>query len=77
MERWFLDQLAGPKGESVTYERIGSCCGFETPNGFMGIGMLDKYRVYIAGDPTPKTLFLNMYDFEEPLIPHGFTAKKG
>jgi hypothetical protein len=75
-ERRFLDQLAGPNGEKITYTRIGSCCPFPTPRSFLGNGLLDQYEVRIAGDETPKILYLNMYDYEEPLIPRGFTAKK-
>ena len=74
-ERLFLSQLAGSKGEPVTFQRIGSCCPFETPNGFMGTGMLDQYLVSIEGDQSPRVLYINMYDFEEPLVPSGFSAK--
>ena len=75
-ERRFLDQLAGPNGEAVTYTRLGSCCPFPTPRSFLGHGLLDQYQVQIAGEPAPKILYLNMYDYQEPLIPRGFTAKK-
>jgi hypothetical protein len=74
-ERLFLSQLAGPKGENITYRRVGSCCPFTTPNGFMGSGLLDVYEVVVEGESNPRKLFINMYDFEEPLIPAGFTLK--
>lgn len=74
-ERMFLDQLAGLRGEKITYRRLGSCCSFDTPRGFMGKGLLDKYEIMIGNDPEPRILYLNMYDFEEPLLPGGFTRR--
>lgn len=73
-ERAFLASLRGPNGEPVRFERQGSCCPFPTPNGLMGNGLLDRYAVWIGDDPEPRILFVNMYDYERPLIPVGFTA---
>ncbi len=75
MERKFLSQLAGPNGEEIFYERASSCCAFDSPRGFMGQGMLDIYEVTWEGLTAPKKLYINMYDFEEPMIPVGFTRK--
>jgi hypothetical protein len=75
-ERAFLNRLAGPNGESVRYNRLGSCCSFSTPNSPMGGGLLDRYEVLIEGQSQTKILYLNMYDFEKPKIPKGFTEKK-
>jgi hypothetical protein len=74
MERKFLNQLAGPNGEEVTYKRINSCCNFKTPRGFMGAGLLDVYEVSYEGSSAVE-LYINMYDYEAPLIPVGFTRK--
>lgn len=71
-ERKFLDALAGPEGESISYKRLGSCCMFETPNSSMG-GLLDIYEITWKGQDEPVKLYLNMYDYEKPLIPVGFT----
>ena len=71
-EHIYLDQLRGPHGERVTYERQGSCCSFETPNGILGGGLLDIYVVKIEGGATVK-LYVNMYDYEAPKAPVGFT----
>ena len=72
-ERRFLDSLAGPRGETVRYVRLGSCCPFQTPNGMFGGGLLDRYEVVIEGVGT-RILFLNMYDPGGTLkIPVGFT----
>jgi hypothetical protein len=71
-EQRFLSSLRGPTGETITYERSGSCCGFETPNSELG-GMLDVYVITYAGQSEPITLYLNMYDPGPALIPVGFT----
>ena len=71
-ERAYFQLLRGPNGESVSFERRGSCCGFETPNGLLGGGMLDIYQVTIAGSDKPVKLYINMYDYEQPKAPKGF-----
>lgn len=74
-ERYYLNALLGPNGETVQYERIGSCCAFETTNSPWGAGLLDVYQVTYEGLDKPITLYINMYDPGEPLIPVGFTAR--
>lgn len=75
-ERKYLDALAGPNGESISYVRVGSCCPFNTPNGLMGGGMLDRYEIKWSGQAAPVYLYLNMYDKDELKAPVGFTIKK-
>ncbi|ANQ51709.1 2-dehydro-3-deoxyphosphooctonate aldolase [Flammeovirga sp. MY04] len=75
-ERLYLDALAGPRGETVSYYRAGSCCAFESENGFMGMGMLDHYRVTWKGTTDTLSLYLNMYDGGELEAPVGFTIRK-
>jgi hypothetical protein len=72
-EREYLMLLRGPNGESVRFERDGSCCGFETPNGIMGGGLLDIYSVWTGDASEPDKLYINMYDYEQPKAPKGFT----
>ena len=49
-EQRFLNALAGPNGEKVSYKRQGSCCPFKTPNAVFGdSGMLDMYEISIEG----------------------------
>lgn len=72
-EREYLMLLRGPNGEPVRFERDGSCCGFETPNGMMGGGLLDIYSVWIGSATDPVKLYINMYDYEQPKAPKGFT----
>jgi hypothetical protein len=75
-ERRFLNALAGPKGETITYKRLNSCCPFETPNGLAGGGLLDVYEIKWEGLAKPITLYLNMYDPGELKAPLGLTIKK-
>ena len=72
-EHLYLRALAGPNGESLSYNRISSCCPFETPNGMFGGGMLDKYLI-TWGEQTD-TLYLNMYDPGDMKIPYGLSAE--
>lgn len=75
-ERRFLNALLGPNGEPVYYFRAGSCCSFKTPNGlFNNSGMMDNYSVYYEGSKDTVSIFINMYDEGNLMIPVGFTAK--
>ena len=88
-EQRFLNALAGPNGEKVTYKRQGSCCPFksrdalpsdgnvQTPNALFGdSGVLDMYEVIIEGSSEKIILYLNMYDSETLQVPVGFTLRK-
>ena len=76
-ERRFLNALAGPNGEQISYQRLGSCCPFFTKNGLFGdSGMLDKYEVTYQGLKTPIILYINMYDSDVLQVPVGFTLRK-
>ena len=76
-ERRFLNALAGPNGEEISYQRLGSCCGFFTKNGLFGdSGMLDMYEVTYEGLGKPITLYINMYDSDVLQVPVGFTLRK-
>ena len=80
-ERAYLDRLRTPTGAPVSYEREGSCCGFETPNSPLGAGMLDLYEVWGPGVDGRVRLYLNMYDppvaGESDSAPPGFTIVAG
>ena len=67
-----MNALRGPKGEKITYDRKGSCCHFETSNGFMGGGLLDRYEVKIDGSSKIYILYVNMYDPGPLKAPMGF-----
>ena len=63
-ERAYLDNLRGPNGEPLSYERTGSL-NFEAT-------ILDAY--VIQGLDTPVTLYIDMYKFEDVQAPVGFTC---
>ena len=72
-ERRFLNALPGPAGQKLSYERQGSCCPFNSRNGLMGSGLLDKYEITYEGIKKPVIVYINMYDFGELKAPKGFT----
>lgn len=74
-ERRFLNALAGPDGQNITYIRTGSCCPFKSPNGIQGTGMLDRYEITLQGLSKKRILFINMYDRAILKVPVGFTVK--
>jgi len=75
-ERRFLNALAGPNGEKVSYYRAGSCCPVKSKNGFMGMAMLDNYKVTWEGSNDTVSIYINMYDYGVLKAPVGFTIKK-
>jgi len=71
----FLNALRSPNGQKIHYDRVGSCCSFDTPNSpFDGKGLLELYEIMYDGLEAPKRLYFNWYDKKEPLIPVGLTA---
>lgn len=69
----YMRALRGPNGEEVQFRRVASCCSFKSASAMMGVGLLDVYDVYHSGLEKPITLYLNGYDYEEPMAPVGFT----
>lgn len=76
-ERRFLNALAGPNGEKVTYYRAGSCCAIKSDNDPFGFGkvMLDNYRVTWENSKDTVSIYINMYDSSKLMAPVGFTIK--
>lgn len=80
-ERRFLDALAGPNGEALTYKRRGSGHHFRTMNNPLtpgdgeGQGLLDIYEVSWPGLEAPIVIYINMYDSDTLKAPVGFTIK--
>ena len=64
-ERAYLDNLLGPNGESLSYERQGSLPTDTT--------ILDIY--IITGSGINETIYLDEYNYSEPQAPMGFTCK--
>ena len=75
-ERRFLNALAGPNGEQISYYRAGSCCPVRSKNGIMGMAMLDNYSVTWEGAKDTVSIYINMYDYGKLKAPVGFTIKK-
>ncbi len=76
-QRRFLNALLGPEGQPIYFFRYGSCCAFETPNGFMNNkGLLDRYGLFWEGSKDTISIYLNMYDKGNLKIPVGLNAKK-
>jgi hypothetical protein len=63
-EEAYLDNLRGPNGEGLTYERTRSLESGDT--------ILDEYHV--AGPGVDEVLYLDEYDFSELQAPAGFTC---
>lgn len=72
----FLNALAGPKGEQISYKKVGICCPFPTTNSEMGVASLDIYEITWEGQKKPIMLYLNGYEKGDLLVPIGFTKKK-
>jgi len=76
----FIKALRGPKGEALQHKKLGSCCLFHTPNGPIAgkeplerYGLLERYEVTYEGLKQPIVLYLNLYDYERPLVPVGLS----
>ena len=72
----FLNALAGPKGEKISYLKIETCCPFPTKRNEMGVGFLDVYEIRWDGLTVPLKLYLNMHEKGQLLVPLGLTLKK-
>ena len=72
----FLNALAGPKGEKITYTKLESCCPFPTKNTDLGAGFLDVYELRWDGLKKPIKLYLNIYEKGILMVPVGFSLKK-
>ncbi|MFT5251109.1 MAG: hypothetical protein ACI87N_000079 [Flavobacteriales bacterium] len=72
----FLNALAGPKGEELSFTKVESCCPFPTKRSNMGAGFLDVYEVRWEGQKKPIQLYLNIYEKGALLVPVGLSIKK-
>ncbi|WP_144891893.1 2-dehydro-3-deoxyphosphooctonate aldolase [Flavobacterium tiangeerense] len=72
----FINALAGPKGEKITFTKLESCCPFPTKRSDMGAGLLDVYELKWNGQKTPVLLYLNIYEKGVIKVPVGLTLKK-
>lgn len=72
----FLNALAGPKGETIAYKKVETCCPFPTKNIEIGVGLLDIYEIGWTGQKTPIRLYLNCFEKGTLRVPVGLTLKK-
>jgi hypothetical protein len=72
----FLNALAGPKGEKISYKKTESCCPFPTKKSEMGAGFLDVYEISWEGQKTPLRLYINIYEKGALMVPVGLSLKK-
>lgn len=72
----FLNALAGPNGEQITYTKLESCCPFPTKRSNMGAGFLDVYQLRWKGQKNPVILYLNIYEKGVLMVPVGLSLKK-
>lgn len=75
-ETRFLNALAGPNGEKITYKRLETCCPFPTKRSDMGAGFLNVYELTWPGQKKPITLYLNVYEKGILMVPMGLSLKK-
>jgi hypothetical protein len=72
----FLNALAGPKGEKITYTKLESCCPFPTKRTELGAGFLDVYELKWDGQKKLVKLYLNIYEKGILMVPVGLSLKK-
>jgi hypothetical protein len=75
-QKYFMNALAGPKGEKIAYKKLENCCPFPTKNSDMGAGFLDVYELNWEGLKKPILLYLNIYERGQLMVPVGLSLKK-
>ena len=75
-EERFLNALAGPKGEKITYTKLETCCPFPTKRSAMGAGFLNVYELRWEGQKKPIVLYVNIYEKGFLKCPMGLSIKK-
>lgn len=72
----FLNALAGPNGEKITFKKLESCCPFPTKRTELGAGFLDVYEVRWEDQKKPIILYMNIYEKGILMVPVGLSLKK-
>ena len=72
----YLNALAGPNGEKISFTKLESCCPFPTKRIEMGAGFLDVYELKWEGQEKPIRLYVNIYERGYLLVPLGLSIKK-
>lgn len=66
-QRRFLQSLAGPAGQPITFRRVGSVA---PPEGVQNV-ILDQWQVTYAGAAGPIHLYIDQYRWDPPKAPRG------
>jgi hypothetical protein len=78
-QRAYLELLRDGKGKPVEYRRVNSCCPYKSKNAPFGdVGLLDRYEIKYKdkdGKKKKAIIYISFYDYEEPMIPVGLSAK--
>ena len=72
----YLDILRGPNGKRIKFERVGQGGMYRSPNGPGGFAFIDLYEIRSKDLDGTKSLYISIYDFEEPKIPQGLTVDR-
>lgn len=72
----YLNALAGPNGEKISFTKVQSCCPFPTKRVDIGAGFLDIYELKWEGQDKPIKLYVNIYERGYLLVPVGLSIKK-
>ncbi|GGA88468.1 2-dehydro-3-deoxyphosphooctonate aldolase [Flavobacterium palustre] len=75
-EERFLNALAGPKGEKISFTKLETCCPFPTKRSAMGAGFLNVYEIRWEGQKKPVVLYLNIYEKGVLMCPTGLSIRK-
>ncbi len=67
-ERYYMSRLIGPNKQGLVIGRRGSIRGDSGP-------MIDAYTFRLVGDTADRTLYLNMYECDNPKAPHNLLIK--
>ncbi len=72
----FLNALAGPNGEAITFKMVDTCCPFPTKKSNLGAGVLYMYEITWPGNKRPLKLYFNIFERGRLEVPVGLTQKK-
>ena len=72
----FLNALAGPNGEKISYKKLENCCPFPSKRTVSGAGLLDVYEISWNGCTKPFIIYLNIYEKGILMVPMGLSLRK-
>lgn len=71
----FFKALLGPNGEEISWEKIDTCCPYESKKSSTGAGTIDIYQITIKGTGKTYTLYINLFEKGKVMCPQGFTIR--